>query len=502
MKSFLVRLLPVLLLFLPTHLPAIAAAPSAVFFAETGFTVADDGQTKFLSDFQRLGAVVGLGYPISRPYMVDGFRYQAFQRAILQWRPELGRSLLANTLNWLSDTGRGDWLDSIGVPRPLRDSGGSWAQVVAERESWLTEPAIARVYREGGGMDRFGLPLSYPERRGPFTVQRFQRIAFQLWEDPVSGMPAPGSVVGILAGDMAKGAGLIPAEALAADGAASPPHGATRPSSPAPPPPGNWLAYLNYYRALAALPPVEGNAAWSDGDVKHARYMVKTNIMQHSEDPNSQWYTPEGLAAAQSGNIMAGSATNTSDEEAIDWWMEGPFHALGILDPKLLQVGYGSYREADGGLQMAATLDVLRGQGGVPPSTSFPIMWPADGMTVPIRSFGGGESPNPLTSCPGYGAPAGLPIILQLGPGNLTPVVTARSFTQDGTPLETCVLTETSYANPDGPQQNLGRLILNSRDAVVLVPRAPLTPGASYAVSITANGQTYTWSLTVSPSAR
>jgi hypothetical protein len=31
----------------------------------------------------------------------------------------------------------------------------------------------------------------------------------------------------------------------------------------------------------------------------------------------------------------------------------------------------------------------------------------------------------------------------------------------------------------------------------VLIPRQPLTPGLSYTVSITTNGQTYTWSFEV-----
>jgi hypothetical protein len=46
----------------------------------------------------------------------------------------------------------------------------------------------------------------------------------------------------------------------------------------------------------------------------------------------------------------------------------------------------------------------------------------------------------------------------------------------------------------------LGRNILNARDAVVLIPRDPLTPGTRYTVSITVNGQTHAWSFTVSDS--
>ncbi|HKZ83048.1 MAG TPA: CAP domain-containing protein [Anaerolineae bacterium] len=268
-----------------------------------------------------------------------------------------------------------------------------------------------------------------------------------------------------------------------------------------PPPPGNWLAYVNYYRAMADLPPVTENTAYSNGDWLHARYMVKTDTVEHAENPGNPWYTPEGHAAAQASNLAASYSASVSDEWAIDAWMQAPFHAVGVLDPSLLQVGYGSYREADGGLQSGAALDVIRGLTyTVPSGIVFPIKWPADGMIVPLRLHWG-ESPSPLTSCPGYTAPSGLPIILEIGPGNLTPSVTGHSFIQGGAPLEHCVFDETSYSHPDPGSQSLGRSILNSRDAIVLIPRLPLTPRASYTASITVDGQTHTWTFSVSSTA-
>jgi hypothetical protein len=254
---------------------------------------------------------------------------------------------------------------------------------------------------------------------------------------------------------------------------------------------------VNAYRALANLPGVTENPAWSDGDGKHARYMVKNDFIGHTEDPGNPWYTPEGLAAAQNGNTFVSSSTVSPDTTAIDFWMSGPFHGVGILDPGLQQVGYGSYREADGGWQMGATLDVIRGLGVISPSVSFPIEYPGDGATIGLRSYFGGEWPDPLTACPGYITPSGLPIILQIGPGNLTPSVTAHSFMQGATPLEHCIFDETNYINPDSNTQSVGRSVLNARDAIVLIPRAPLTTGATYTVSITANGHTDTWSFVV-----
>jgi hypothetical protein len=85
------------------------------------------------------------------------------------------------------------------------------------RLGWLTDPAITAAFEAAGSTDRaiklYGLPMSAPERHGPFIVQRFQRIAFQRWVDRVPGMPVPGRVVRVLAGDYLKQLGIVPAAA-------------------------------------------------------------------------------------------------------------------------------------------------------------------------------------------------------------------------------------------------------------------------------------------------
>jgi hypothetical protein len=266
-------------------------------------------------------------------------------------------------------------------------------------------------------------------------------------------------------------------------------------SSPPSPPPENWLDAVNYYRGMAGLPAVSENTAYSQGDEYHARYMVKNDYIGHSEDPANPWYTPEGAQAAANSNAMVSSNVNATDLDAINLWMSGPFHALGILDPRLHEVGFGSYRENIGLWRMGAALDVISGLGSLPPTVSFPIYFPGDGTSMPLLTHSG-ESPSPLTSCPGYTEPSGAPIILQIGSGSQTPNVTATSFRENGVAREHCVFDETNYTNPDSGSQSLGRSVLNMRDAIVIMPRAPLVPGADYTVSITVNGSTYTWTFT------
>jgi hypothetical protein len=227
---------------------------------------------------------------------------------------------------------------------------------------------------------------------------------------------------------------------------------------------------------------------WSDGDYKHGLYMVQTGQVTHYEVNTYPQYTPEGDAAAQNGNIEVNSTTNFTDDQAIDFWMEAPFHAMGMMDPRLTQSGYGAYRATGYGTWAAGfALDVIRGNsftGG-----TYPVFWPGNGQTVPLRSYGGGEFPNPLTACPGYSVPTGLPIFIQVGGNVATTAGPVHSFTGNGTALAHCVIDST---NPSVGSN------LTGRGGVIIIPQQPLQPGVNYVVALTVNGVPYTWSFQVS----
>ncbi len=234
---------------------AAATADYAVlggwFYSQTGggtgkgFNLLDTGfdsrghVTRFFSEFNRLGGVPVLGYPASNVFSLpDGFIYQATQAALLQWHPEdqvAGGVELANVFDLLSQTGHDKDLATLGIPAPIANdgSGGDFARAIDARFAWLTQPQIKDRYlanpnpaanKTWGPMDSiqlYGLPTSLPQRAGPFIIQRFQRVAFQLWLDAVPGQPAPGSVVPILGGDLAKQFGVVPPSARQAQDALS-----------------------------------------------------------------------------------------------------------------------------------------------------------------------------------------------------------------------------------------------------------------------------------------
>ena len=275
----------------------------------------------------------------------------------------------------------------------------------------------------------------------------------------------------------------------------------------APPPSGDWLAILNAWRAHAGLGPVTENPTYSAGDLLHARYSVKNNNLIHDEDTTNPWYTPEGRAAAMASNGSANNSSSAPDSYAIESWVQAPFHAAGMFSRRLVTSGYGAYREVKPGYQMSGWLDVIRGATG--PSTGPTVLFPANGATIPIpnreicpagTACFWGESPSPLTSCPGYTTPAGLPLLMMMAP-NTTPTVTSSSLMRAGVPLEHCVFTGATYVHPDPAQQTSQRSSLRIRGVVVIVPRSPLPANSTYNVSVSADGSTTQWSFTIAAGA-
>ncbi len=250
--------------------------------------------------------------------------------------------------------------------------------------------------------------------------------------------------------------------------------GASRGSCERTPPYDDWLGTVNLFRSISRLPRVMEDPALSEGDRLHARYVVKTDQGGHVEDPNNRWYSPAGASAAASSNVQWSSNVATSDAQAISYWMTGPYHAVGILNPSLDVVGYGSYREAGSpGYTEAAALDIIRGIGA--PNDAYPIMWPGPNSSTPLAAYTGGEVPDPLASCRGYSAPTGLPLLLIL---DESAKLGAHSLRRGGAAVPHC-----AYE-------------LNS-NTVVVIPRSPLSRGARYEVTVNAAGEKHSWGFRV-----
>ncbi|MGB0389015.1 MAG: hypothetical protein ACPGWR_29685 [Ardenticatenaceae bacterium] len=200
------------------------AIPNGHFYTQTangegGFGVVDDEEARFWSEFQRLGGLQTVGYPISRRYVYDGFVTQAFQKLLLQWRPEVGQAWPVNVFDELSDNGFDDRLLSTRqTPSPLTDfdpPNASWEEIVAARQGLLDDnPAIhERYFSLPDSLNVFGLPTSRVEDMDNHYAVRTQRAVFQQWKEDVPWASA-GEVTIANGGDIAKEMGWLSGSAL------------------------------------------------------------------------------------------------------------------------------------------------------------------------------------------------------------------------------------------------------------------------------------------------
>lgn len=183
-----------------------------------GFAVIDEMGVRFWAEFQRLGGVEGVGYPISQRFVWDGFVSQAFQKMVFQWRPEEGRVYAVNVIDLMHGRGLDDWLRTNRATPPLADwsadAGRSWPAIIAAHQALLTDPDIRAAYfAVDDPVTLYGLPMAPIQDMGNVLVLRAQRGILQKWlvDTPWA---KSGQVTIANSGDVAKEAGLLPVEAL------------------------------------------------------------------------------------------------------------------------------------------------------------------------------------------------------------------------------------------------------------------------------------------------
>jgi FHA domain-containing protein/cysteine-rich secretory family protein len=269
-----------------------------------------------------------------------------------------------------------------------------------------------------------------------------------------------------------------------------------------------WLSTLNRYRQASGLAPVTEANALSSADEKHARYLVanqadvirtgKIGASIHDEDPARPYFTQEGKTAGALSDVDAVYSDPPETPEvswAIDNWITGPFHRMWLLNPALRQVGYGQFCEK--GI-CAAALNIQSGIEADPEATA-PVMYPPDGATIRNGKFSVEESewPDPLATCD-YRTPTGMPITLQIG-GSAPAGLEEYSLSRNGVSVASCAFDASSYRSSDAVAKQRVKSQLAHFAAIVMVPKEPLVPGATYRVKITASGQNFSWWFAVEP---
>jgi hypothetical protein len=301
---------------------------------------------------------------------------------------------------------------------------------------------------------------------------------------------------------------------LAPSAAASPSPGAVpeaaAPAGPEPP----WLAMLNRYRAMAQLKAVGRDLKLDAGDRAHVNYLFQNyaatirggaspGVEMHLETPGNPWYTADGAAAGKHSDVdyvyWEGRTPAGVESFAIEDWIGGAFHRLPLLSPRLRAVGY------DDRCEDHVCIAALNAQTDLDPAKvgepyAAPVEFPPPGKEIDMTTFSQ-EWPDPLSSCPGYTRPTSLPITLQLGaflPVSMQSFAVERIDAGGGAvKLEACGFDLSNYNNPTLSTEATARQLLKEHGAVVVIPRSPLDKGATYRVSITANGKPYQWTFSV-----
>jgi len=261
-----------------------------------------------------------------------------------------------------------------------------------------------------------------------------------------------------------------------------------------------WLANLNYYRVSAGLNPVTEDKQLSASVKKHLVYLVMSDpkyfvgpyLNLHSENPASPYYTPQGV---KSGNELT-STQSGSPSEAIDSWMQAPFHAIGLMREGLKSVGFArEFNPKTGFYEFGMNIFAKLSTG-----KSKILTFPGNGSYSHMDTFQG-ENPDPRIAC---GADSqkykGMPLWVSL----LTPPplqVSAELTTPSGNVLRSgadlCVVTERNFLTTDPVYGPAGRSIITNEHLALVIPKEPLMPGLQK-VSLSMQGRPdITWSFTV-----
>lgn len=262
----------------------------------------------------------------------------------------------------------------------------------------------------------------------------------------------------------------------------------------------SWIDTLNYYRIASGLSPVSEDKRLSAAVKKHVTYLTMSDpkyftgayVSRHLENPASPYYTVRG---SHSGQEMTSTLTN-SQFQSIDLWMAAPFHAIGLMREGLRRAGWASAYNARTGFYDTGA-DILD---GLKPTRTKVIMFPGNGSQSRIDSFTG-ESPDPRESCgANWSNYSGLPIWVSL-PSKPPHQMGAQLVTPAGEMLSSrdqlCIVNEFTMKSSDPVYGSAGKAIIKADHMVLIIPKAPLSPGVQR-VSLQLHGKSkISWSFTV-----
>lgn len=221
------------------------------------------------------------------------------------------------------------------------------------------------------------------------------------------------------------------------------------------------LSLLNERRVAAGAPPVEPDPGLTKGCLEHVRYMAATQSLVHEQDKSSPYWSKAGQAAGENGNIAANVG---GLHVAVELWLWSIYNRLTLLDPGTSTVG-GAFEYG------YACLDPI--SGWTADTEHAPVPYPFHGQKKVPTTY---ENLGALDPIPAeIEKPTGPIVSLLFPPGVvLDPAFSAVLSVEDGgTIIETFTRLPKDESDPYAAFQ---------RNAVTLIPVAPLQPGTTYRV--------------------
>ncbi len=244
------------------------------------------------------------------------------------------------------------------------------------------------------------------------------------------------------------------------------------------------LADVNSYRALAGERPMRLDLALEGASRAHSgffhrnlsRYGSNLDLSVHQEQPGWPGYvgrSPYGRDVAFGFNGDGDSevmAFGVPIGDAVKLWIDSVYHRFGLLDPGLVDMGYG----ISGSARESQDLPVTTIDAGYLASAEVrdrvPVLWPARGLVGVPLAFLQGEIPDPLANFPGATYPAGYPVTISFFGERVSGLsITGARLRANGKVVPSYVLAPENEQDPD----ELGM-------SAALIPTSPLTANTVY----------------------
>lgn len=237
------------------------------------------------------------------------------------------------------------------------------------------------------------------------------------------------------------------------------------------------LALFNHYRIQAAVPPVLLDADQSFGCQSHAEYLDLNDISlreigleAHHENVALPGYSQAGADAGPNSVIYEG----VTPTQAIENWMSTFYHRIGMLNPNLMRIGFGS----SGDYQV---MDIVSGVQSGAAIVSGTALFPSPGLTGISGKFKT-EIPYPIPGDDSLGIPITVEFFGAAGQQIYIELATLHDLTT-GHQI-TCYV------------QTPGNPFLEDWDyrrVVALLPTDPLPAGHVYRAAVTGIVDTMPW---------